>query len=75
MTVFGSVFRAWPIPAVPQILAWGVGVGREGEYEKETGTEMRTDSEAEGQTQEPGGDPGDGAGEAGLARVFKPPQS
>lgn len=23
MTVFGSVFRAWPIPAVPQILGGG----------------------------------------------------
>lgn len=48
MTVFGSIFRAWPSPAVPQILG-GVGAG---EYEKETLTDKN-------QFRGRGTDPGD----------------
>lgn len=54
MTVFGSVFRAWPIPAVPQILG-GRGMRKRVEH-------TRTDSEAEGQTRAKRGPWGQGLG-------------
>ena len=65
MTVFGSVFRVWSISAVPQFPAHGLGLGREGEYEKETGTEIRTDSEAEEQKKSQEGTLGLGPGRQG----------
>lgn len=55
MTVFGSIFRAWPIPAVPQIPGGA-------EYERLQQTQ--TNSEAEGQTRVKRGPWGQGLGRA-----------
>lgn len=66
MTVFGSIFRAWPSQLFPK--SWG-----EGEYDKESGTDDGC-FRSRGTDKSQQGSLGTGAGETGLARVLSPPQ-